>query len=46
MLDKTDDDFRIIIGKSAVGDGNDVDRVLFDSTKSATKIVIAAMQDR
>lgn len=45
MLDKTDDNFRIIIGKSAVG-GSSVDRVLFDSTKSSTKIVIAAMQDR
>ena len=45
MFDKTDESFKIIIGKSIMGDSNSVDRVLFDSTKTSTKIVIAAMKD-
>lgn len=45
MLDKTDENFKIIIGKSVMGDGDSVDRVLFDSTKTSTKIVIASMKD-
>lgn len=45
MLDKTDENFKIIIGKSVNGDGESVDRVLFDSLKTSTKIVIAAMKD-
>lgn len=45
MLDKADENFKIIIGKTAVGGSDGVDRVLFDSVKSTTKIVIAAMTD-
>ena len=45
MLDKTDENFKIIIGKNIIeGDGS-VDRVLFDSVSSTTKIVIAAMNE-
>lgn len=43
MLDKSDENFKIIIGKSAMNDT--VDRILFDATTSTTKIVIAAMND-
>lgn len=45
MLDKADENFKIIIGKTALGGTEEVDRVLFDSVKSTTKIVIAAMTD-
>ena len=45
MFEKTDEGFKIIIGKSVMGDSSSVDRVLFDSTKTTTKIVIAAMKD-
>ena len=41
MLDKTDDNFKIIIGKYTIADSGTVDRILFDSTTSTTKIVIA-----
>lgn len=43
MLDKSDENFKIIIGKNTI-DGS-VDRVLFDAVKSTTKIVIAAMNE-
>lgn len=43
MLDKTDENFKIIIGKNTI-DGS-VDRVLFDAVNSTTKIVIAAMNE-
>lgn len=43
MLDKSDENFKIIIGKNTI-DGS-VDRVLFDAVNSTTKIVIAAMSD-
>ena len=43
MLDKTDENFKIIIGKNTI-DGS-VDRVLFDAVNSTTKIVIAAMNN-
>lgn len=45
MLDKTDDNFKIIIGKNTIADSGTVDRILFDSTTSTTKIVIASMKD-
>jgi len=45
MLDKADENFNIIIGKTIIGGKCEVDRVLFDATKSSTKIVIAAMTD-
>lgn len=41
MLDKTDDNFKVIIGRSVMSE--QVDRVLFDSTVTSTKIAIAAM---
>ena len=44
MLDKADENFKIIIGKSVVT--NNVDRVLFDSVNSINKIVIAYMNDK
>ena len=44
MLDKADENFKIIIGKSVVT--NNVDRVLFDSMNSINKIVIAYMNDK
>ena len=43
MLDKSDENFKIIIGKNTI-DGS-VDRVLFDAVNSTTKIVIAAMNE-
>ena len=43
MLDKSDENFKIIIGKTVMNDS--VDRILFDATTSTTKIVIAAMND-
>lgn len=45
MLDKTDDNFKIIIGKNTIAGSGTVDRILFDSTTSTTKIVIASMKD-
>lgn len=44
MLDKCDEDFRIIIGKNTIDCS--VDRVLFDSVNSTTKIVIASMNEQ
>ena len=43
MLDKSDENFKIIIGKNII-DGS-VDRLLFDAVNSTTKIVIAAMNE-
>jgi len=43
MLDKSDENFKIIIGKNTIDDS--VDRVLFDAVNSTTKIVIAAMNE-
>ena len=43
MLDKSDENFKIIIGKNTI-DGS-VDRVLFDAVNSTTKIVIEAMNE-
>ena len=43
MLDKSDENFKIIIGKNTI-DGS-VDRVLFDAVNSTTKIVIGSMND-
>ena len=43
MFDKSDENFKIIIGKNTI-DGS-VDRVLFDAVNSTTKIVIAAMNE-
>ena len=43
MLDKSDENFKIIIGKNTI-DGS-VDRVLFDAVNSTTKIIIAAMNE-
>ena len=45
MLDKGDDTYNIIIGKYTVNGSNSVDRVLFDSVTSATKIIIAGLKD-
>lgn len=45
MFDKTDESFNIIIGKSEENNPLSVNRVLFDSTNSTTKIAIAAMRD-
>jgi len=42
MLGNASEDFKIIIGKSSNGS---VDRLLFDSVTSTTKIAIAAMQN-
>lgn len=42
MLNKSDESYRIILGKSAM-DGS-VDRILFDSTESVTKIIIGAIR--
>lgn len=42
MLNKTDETYRIILGKSAA-DGK-VDRILFDSKESVTKIIIGAIR--
>ena len=43
MLDKSDENFKIIIGKNTI-DGS-VDRVLFDAVNSTTKIVIGSMNE-
>lgn len=45
MLDKGSDVYRIIIGRYTVNGSNSVDRVLFDSTTSETKIIIAGLKD-
>ena len=45
MLDKTPETFKLILGKFAVNGSNAVDRVLFDSTNSTTKIVIGGLKD-
>ena len=44
MLDKTEEDFRFILGHEP-GDPNEVVRMLFDSMASSTKIVIAGVKD-
>ena len=44
MLDKTEEDFRFILGHEP-GDPNEVVRMLFDSMTSSTKIVIAGIKD-
>ena len=46
MLDKSNENFKLILGKYTVRGGNDVDRVLFDSTITTTKIVIGALKDK
>ena len=43
MLDKSDENFKIIIGKNTI-DGS-VDRVLFDAVNSSTNIVIGSMNE-
>ena len=43
MLDKSDENFKIIIGKNTI-DGSG-DRVLFDAVNSTTKIVIGSMNE-
>ena len=45
MLDKTSETFKLILGKFTVNGSNAVDRVLFDSTNTTTKIVIGGLKD-
>lgn len=45
MLDKTTETFNLILGKFAVNGSNAVDRVLFDSINTTTKIVIGGLKD-
>ena len=45
MLDKTSETFKLILGKFTVNGSNAVDRVLFDSTNTTTKIVISGLKD-
>lgn len=45
MLDETNETFKLILGKFVINDSNSVDRVLFDSVTSTTKIVIGGLKD-
>ena len=46
MLDKSTESFKLILGKYIMGDYNEIDRLLFDSVNSTTKIVIGAVRDK
>lgn len=46
MMDKTDDNYKLILGRRPTPDGNFVvDRILFDSTSSSTKVVISIINE-
>ena len=46
MLDKTDENLKVILGHRKNQDGGySVDRILFDSMESSSRIVIASLQD-
>lgn len=46
MMDKTDDVYKLILGRRQTVDGNFiVDRILFDSTTSSTKVVISIINE-
>ena len=46
MMDKTDDTYNIILGRRKTQDGEYVvDRILFDSTTSTTKVVISIINE-
>lgn len=45
MLDKSSEVFKLILGKYTVNGKNDIDRILFDSVNTTTKIVIGGLRD-
>lgn len=45
MLDKSTDTFKLILGRYTVGGKNDIDRIMFDSLNSTTKIIIGGLKD-
>lgn len=46
MMDKTDETFKIILGRTKTGeDSYDIDRILFDSLTTSTKVVISRINE-
>lgn len=45
MMDKSTETFKLILGRYTVGGKNDIDRILFDSINSTTKIIIGGLKD-
>jgi len=45
MMDKSDENFKVILGRTKVGDSYDEDRILFDSLSSSTKVVISRINE-
>ena len=46
MMDKTDETFKIILGRTKTGENSyDIDRILFDSLTTSTKVVISRINE-